>query len=90
MSRSSWQRRPQPQNKWETSARQALREVVPECSADGNRRVLAELKRRGWRIGEASKRYEVMATPVPVLQRRAMKYGAQCPVRSPTARTGHG
>ena len=52
LSRASLQRRPQPQSEWETSARDGLREVALEFSAYGYRRLLAELKRRGWRVGE--------------------------------------
>ena len=50
--RSSLDRRPRPQSEWEISARQAMREVALEFPAYGYRRVLAEMKRRGWRIGE--------------------------------------
>ena len=50
--RSSLGRRPQPQSEWEISARQAMGEVALECPAYGYRRVLAEMKRRGWQIGE--------------------------------------
>ena len=48
VSRSSFERRPRPESEWETSARQAMRQVALECPAYGYRRVLAELKRRGW------------------------------------------
>ena len=50
--RSSLQRRPRPQSEWEISARQALRKVALESPAYGYRRVLAEMKRRGWQVGE--------------------------------------
>ena len=50
--RTSFERRPQPASEWESSARQALREVALECPAYGCRRVLAELQRGGWQVGE--------------------------------------
>ena len=50
--RASFERRPEPESEWARSARQALREVALECPAYGYRRVLAELQRRGWQIGE--------------------------------------
>ena len=50
--RASFERRPQPASECESSARQALREVALECPAYGYRRVLAELPRRGWQVGE--------------------------------------
>ena len=50
--RCSLGRRPQPQSEWEISARQAMGEVALECPAYGYRRVLAEMKRRGWQVGE--------------------------------------
>ena len=50
--RCSLGRRPRPQSEWEISARQAMREVALEFPAYGYRRVLAEMKRRGWQIGE--------------------------------------
>ena len=52
VSRASLQRQPRPQSERETLARQAMREVALEFPAYGYRRVLAEMKRRGWQVGE--------------------------------------
>ena len=52
VSRDSVQRRPRPLSEWETTARGALREVALEFPAYGYRRVLAQLKRQGWQVGE--------------------------------------
>ena len=71
--RASLRRRPEPQSKWERSARQALREVVLECPAYGYRRVLAELKRRGWQIGERRVRRWMREAGLSRRRRRAWK-----------------
>ena len=52
VSRNNLRRRQRPQSEWESSARSAVREVALEFPAYGYRRVLAELKRRGWQVGE--------------------------------------
>ncbi len=71
--RASFERRPEPQSEWERSARQALREVALECPAYGYRRVLAELKRRGWQIGERRVRRWMREAGLSRRRRRAWK-----------------
>ncbi len=48
--RASLEYRPRLRSEWETSARDGLREVAPEFTAYGYRRLPGELKRRGWQL----------------------------------------
>ncbi len=71
--RASLSRRPQPESEWETSARGALREVALESPAYGYRRVLAELKRRGWQLGERRVRRWMREAGLSRRRKRAWK-----------------
>ena len=73
VSRASLQRRPRPESEWETRARQAMRQVALECPAYGYRRVLAELQRRGWQIGERRLRRWMKQAGLTRRRKRAWK-----------------
>ncbi len=71
--RSSLSRRPRPESEWESSVRGALREVALESPAYGYRRVLAELKRRGWQLGERRLRRWMREAGLSRRRKRAWK-----------------
>ncbi len=71
--RSSLSRRSQPESEWESSARKAMREVALEFPAYGYRRVLAEMKRRGWQAGERRLRRWMREADLSRSRKRAWK-----------------